>query len=450
MPSRPATRGAGRASGSWAGLFSAARDGAHAQACCGEGDKAPKPNKLVSQTLLDVRQRILDEVKVSKAASSKLRQAHRRRAWEMAFGQPGGDEVEVSTIEISLICPYSRVALRYPVRSRDCQHLQCCDLESWIALLDKYRSMRDPRAPCPVCERRVAASTLEMDCWQLYVLSQMPPGTHMLVLDPDGSYRSGDASREQKRQQVTEIIEPTQAPNEAGDIVSLTSSTGSASPAPIASDVRLAHVKRERHSEEAPDPSSLGFSTTCFSPTHNEEEEEEVCVVHYLEPASMARVLPSQARHWVAHCPRCTRTLLKSEGGEVEGCAECGLEREDWTLVRSFPGSSLSLELTRDGTLILGGADALAPHLIRAGFFRAIYVDGDGAVGPRTGAGVWYTTASLTRYELDFLEACCQRLACGETVEEMPSVPALFRIPRRRFARRETTFTQLTHPSPSG
>ncbi|RNF10564.1 hypothetical protein TraAM80_01489 [Trypanosoma rangeli] len=450
MPPRPATRGANRALSLWTDFLSSARDGAHAWGSRVESDKAPKPKTLVSQTLLDVRQRILDEVRVSKSVGSKLRQAHRQRAWEMAFGQPGGDEVEVSTIEISLICPYSRVELRYPVRSRDCQHLQCCDLESWISLLDKYRSMRDPRAPCPVCEKRVAASTLQIDCWQLYVLSQMPPGTHMLVLHPDGSYRSGDASREQKKQQVTEIIESTQAPNEAGGNVSLTLSTDSASSAPTASDVRLARVKRERHSEDAPDPPSLGFPTTCSSLTHDDDDDDEVCVVHYVEPTRMVRVLPSQVRLWVAHCPCCTRTLLKNEGGEVEGCNECGLEREDWTLVRSFPGSSLSLELTRDGTLILSGADALAPHLIRAGFFRAIVVDEDGAAGPHTDAGIWYTTASLTRYELDFLEACCQRLACGETVKEMPSVPALFRIPRRRFARRESTFTQLTHPSLSG
>ncbi|EAN89467.1 hypothetical protein C3747_68g121 [Trypanosoma cruzi] len=447
MPAHSATRGTQRASGPWAGFFSSSFGRAHAQVASMEGAKASKSSALVSQTLLDLRQRILDEVKGNKSANSKLRQAHRQRAWEMAFGHPGGDEVEVSTIEISLLCPYSRMALRYPVRSRECQHLQCCDLESWISLLEKCRSMRDPRAPCPVCEKRVAASTLEMDCWQLHVLSQMPSGTHMLILDPDGSYRSGDASRQQKKQQVTEIIESTQAQKEEGDDnFLLNSSNGSASPTQWISDIRIAHVKRERHSEDAPDPPSQGFPSASSGLT----QDEDVFAVHYVESVGTTRVLPSQARLWVAHCPRCTRTLLKSEGGEVECCTECGLGREDWTLVRSFPGSSLSLELTRDGTLILRGADALAPHLIRAGFFRAIFADEEDVACPRKDAGIWYTTATLTRYELDFLEACCQRLAFGETLEGMPSVPALFRIPRRRLAPRESAFKQLSHPSLSG
>ncbi|KEG14571.1 hypothetical protein DQ04_00401110 [Trypanosoma grayi] len=448
MPSRPLVRGAPRAAGPWGNLLDGPRGSTRGQGYRIQLDQAPKTGTAFSQTLMDVRQRILEETKVGKRggnnnSNSKLLQAHRQRTWEMAFGQPGGDGVEVSTIEFSLICPYSRVALRYPVRSRDCRHLQCCDLDSWIALLDKCRSMRDPVAPCPVCEQRVAASSLEIDYWQMHVLSQMPLGTHMLVLDADGSYRSGDVSRDQKKQHVTEVIDSTQAASEGDDSGLFTLSPEPASSGPRGLGNNLTRVKRERVSEDAFEPPSLDFCSTSGRPT----QDDDVVVVHYVEGTRPARVLPSQARLWVAHCPRCTTTLLKSESGDVECCATCGVERWEWTLLRTFPPTSVSLELTTDGTLILRGTDALAPHLLRAGFCRAVFVDETGTGCRRRDAELWYTTAALSRYELDFLEACCQRLASGESVDDMPAVPSRFRIPRRRPPRTGYAPTQISYTS---
>lgn len=432
MPPRSGTRGGARVSGTRSDLLDHYRSGVRAPNYLAGGNVTQKfASSGTLQTLIDLRQRILDEAKGSKSEVSKRLQLHRQRTWDMAFGQPTGDGVEVSTIEISLICPYSRTALRHPVRSRDCQHLQCCDLESWISLLDKCRSMRDPRAPCPVCEKRVVASSLEMDCWQLHVLSQMPPKTHMLILDPDGSYRSGDVSRDKRKQQVTEVIDWTQRQNGGSSDVSVASSPDPAFSTPVASDAGFSRVKRERVSEDAPDLSLSDFPGASGCPT----QDEDVVMVRYVEGVQTARVLPSQLRLWVAHCPGCTKTLLKEEGGEVECCAQCGMEKKDWTLVRSFPGSRVSLELTRDNTLILCGADALAPRLSRAGFFRAFFATEGDACSLHRDAGLWYTTTSFTRYELDFLEACCERLASGETVEDMPVVPPIFRTSRRRLVR---------------
>lgn len=438
MPPRLATRGCTRSSGTRGNFLNSGSNCVQTRGSVTQKSAAA----VVSQTLIDLRKRILDDIKGTKKELNKLFQSCRKQTWEVAFGQQGGgDDVEVSTIEISLICPYSRTALRHPVRSRDCKHLQCCDLESWISLLNKYRSMRDPTAPCPVCERRVAASSLEIDYWQLHVLSQMPANTHMLILDSDGSYRSGDVSRDEKKQQLTELIDGTQVQSESDNNLSLDLSPDPVFSTPVMSSASVARVKRERVSEDFPEPFSSEFPSVSTSLTH----DEDVVVVHYIDRMRRVRELPSQLRLWVAHCPLCTAALLKNETGEIESCAQCGTGRKDWTLVRSFPGSHVSLELTADGTLIVRGADALAPYLMRAGFFCAVFLQNSEGCLLRAEAGLWYTTIALTRYELDFLEACCQRLASGEAIDDMPSVPPLFRIPRRRLVRREVTSTTFSH-----
>lgn len=123
------------------------------------------------------------------------------------------EDITVSSVEFSLLCPYSRLPMRVPVRSRLCRHVQCCDLDSWMVLLNKGRSLRDPTGPCPVCETRIAASSLEVDYWMLQVQRAMPPGTKLVVLTAadHGRVYSADVTREQRKQLLmTEIIDATQ------------------------------------------------------------------------------------------------------------------------------------------------------------------------------------------------------------------------------------------------
>ncbi|ORC87403.1 uncharacterized protein TM35_000222020 [Trypanosoma theileri] len=435
MPPRSSNRGNAQSSGSLASLFGARQNETRSHGHHKHTSGISNPSALYSESSLNLKQRILNEVNGGKnGINSKLLQTHRQRVWDIAFGTLGGDGVEVSTIEFSLICPYSRLAMEYPVRSKSCRHVQCCDLKSWIALLEKCRSMRDPMAPCPVCEQRVAASTLEIDCWQLHVLSQMPPGTRLVILDADGGYRSGDVSRDQKKRQVTEIIDSTQLADDGDDCGAFTPSPESVSSVKGETGIGSFHVKHERLSEERPELPPTQFSQgSCVwsGGTPNlPTQDDDLVVVCYIESKPPRRVLSSQARLWEAHCPRCKKMLVKSKDGTVQCCVDCGLGRDDWTFVRRFPDAVVSLELTSDGTLLLYGVDGIASHLSRAGFCRAVFLDESGTVSRGGNLGLWYTTDTLSRTELDFLEACCLRLACGELVDDIPSVPFRFRVRR--------------------
>ncbi|CAJ1991863.1 Zinc-finger of the MIZ type in Nse subunit/MIZ/SP-RING zinc finger containing protein [Leishmania donovani] len=499
----------------------------------------------VSSTLQEVRRRIISDLDASREgsreSSGKLH-AHRQRALRVAFGEDGAsrrrgsrascvmtseggasptdarrsksqhtpnaendedDELMVASVEFSLLCPYSRLPMRYPVRSNECNHLQCCDLDSWIVMLNKCRSMRDPVGPCPVCERRVTSSSLQVDLWMKHVIDQMPAGTHMVALEPDGAFRSGDTTRERRKEQmIMEVVDATQDDyeNYFGDVVdgdddvvvqrhpvtTSDASTGTSAAlfpvgsrrprmeSPAAPEARsgvpsaggdhragsppLAQVKTEKAAILAAEAEAAA-GTSPSVPTS--QEDGGVVVVHFVEGRHDGlQALPSQIRLWALHCTRCGAPRVKAEDGLVQGCQRCGHDAKgDWNFVRRFEASSsVSMELVPDGTLVLQGVDILAPYLYRAGFYRSLFeVMEYASVAERQQqqyrppADVWTSSFPLNRFEIDFLEACCARIAQGETLDSIESmiVPSLFRIPRRRRpgGSGQTSFTQMGHGS---
>nr|CCC96171.1 unnamed protein product [Trypanosoma congolense IL3000] len=429
MPARSARRSNSEVATPLSALF-ASRAPAQDQKPGGGAIKSS--TRDASCNLSRLRQRLLEEVRLGKGTSAqgrKMYQAHREWALEVAFGRPNSDEVEVSTMEFSLICPYSRVAICYPVRSKCCRHMQCCDLESWIVLFTKQRSMRDPSASCPVCRNHILASSLEVDTWQLRIILQMPQGTHKIVLNADGSYSSGDVPRNQRKEEVIDILGMSQAPDADGLSQPVAISSSNTPTDTRSFDAGLRRIKRERHSSERSAGSPSSNPTLSSFTTH----EEDDVVVQYESLGAATRVLPSQARLWVAHCPKCKQLMAGNDEGVTPGrCDACGTDESEWSLVRRFPNASVTLELTGDETTILRGVDALSPYLSRAGFTREVFADISSSDQQGDGAGVWYTTLRLTRYELDFLEACCERVSRQEAVDDIPLVPPLFRLPRRR------------------
>lgn len=547
-PSSHAHAAAAASSHHWSTTASPGVASAFGSSSATHAASSPSTAGDVSSTLQEVRRRIISDLAAaqdgSRESASRL-QAHRQRALRVAFGEHGSahkpssrsgrgngvadvagtspsdsrrsksqhtpdadggggddeDELMVASVEFSLLCPYSRLPMRYPVRSKDCNHLQCCDVDSWVVMLDKCRSMRDPVGPCPVCERRVLSSSLEVDVWMKNVMDQMPAGTHMVVLEADGTFRNGDTTREKRKEQVTmEVVDATQGDfeNYLGDVVeddedavvavaahpspshphaattSLSASifasgvrrqrspspaevarradraatTAAVAPTPTSTSARggpppLVQVKAEKAAAAAAADAPPEAST---SPAESPSQEDGgVVVVHFVEGRHDGRqALPSQIRLWVPHCAKCGAPKVKAENtAAADGCAQCGHNgKDDWHLVRRFEASSAVLmELTADGTLVLHGVDALAPYLYRAGFHRSLFeVMEYASVAEqqqwqyRAPTGVWVSSFPLSRFEVDFLEACCARVAQGDPLDAIDAliVPSLFRIPRRR------------------
>jgi hypothetical protein len=166
----------------------------------------PAPHLASSQ--LPLRERILQQ------GNRGLFLDHKQRAMAIAFDP--SSSVIVETMEFRLMCSYSQTRMTIPVRSDSCHHLQCCDLDSWVSLFAKFKAMRDPAAPCPVCNQRILLSTLRVDEWMAVVLRNLP-NAKLVLLSQDGTYRSGDTHRVVKRQREEEIVLVTQCSEERDD-----------------------------------------------------------------------------------------------------------------------------------------------------------------------------------------------------------------------------------------
>lgn len=422
----------------------------------------------------------------------------------MAIAFDPSSSVVVETMEFRLMCSYSQMRMTIPVRSDTCHHLQCCDLDSWVSLFAKFKAMRDPAAPCPVCTQRVLLSTLRVDDWMTVVLRNLP-NTKLVLLSQDGSYRSGDTHRVIKRQREEEVILVTQCSEERDDDdeniglkmepawtgARLSDETQDDNGAPPTGDAPPFLIKLEpgEHASTPPDddeqrrerksdvslvsalPSSAQTSvnieaaaalagnktepTATLSPL-----DSKTCfqLSYAAEPQYPRRVLPAGWRRWSPYCPRCqTHCKAASEGdGQVQydgddavfECPRCRSARSrcSWPAVRTFmkrrtsmhwqapsaetaaqsaapvtaEESSITLEVTEDETVIISGhrlkVGLLGHYLFRGGFSCGERVGGDSQpVEWDSSEGVvWYSSLSLPKTEIDFLETVCDAVVQGE------------------------------------
>lgn len=108
-----------------------------------------------------------------------------KQALAIAFGDDDEDEMNVDSVEFSLICPYSRTRMVRPVSCVECSHIQCMDMDSAVRVLLTGRSMKNPRGACPRCGRTVRLSQMYVNPWMASLLAAFPSNDH-LVLTPDG------------------------------------------------------------------------------------------------------------------------------------------------------------------------------------------------------------------------------------------------------------------------
>ncbi|KAH7711508.1 MIZ zinc finger family protein [Aphelenchoides avenae] len=69
-------------------------------------------------------------------------------------------------LKVSLICAISKTSIKTPVRSATCTHLQCFDLDNFIATNANKETMK-----CPICGVEIEAFKLVVDKYFQSVLS---------------------------------------------------------------------------------------------------------------------------------------------------------------------------------------------------------------------------------------------------------------------------------------
>ncbi|CAJ0963826.1 unnamed protein product, partial [Mesorhabditis belari] len=97
-----------------------------------------------------------------------------------------GDEdgICLEQIKASVKCPLTRTRLSTPIRCRDCDHLQCYDLENYIQMNEKK-----PTWKCPVCSHPAPYERLLIDEYFVKVLNETSKDVDEVELLRDGGWK---------------------------------------------------------------------------------------------------------------------------------------------------------------------------------------------------------------------------------------------------------------------
>ena len=96
---------------------------------------------------------------ISLRSSTKIAQAHLAKELVCLDSDDEGEpqQPDVTCTKLSLLCPVSRMPIQTPVRGRDCKHLQCFDL---LTYLHSNKTVTGTRWRCPACNDFVAIRDL--------------------------------------------------------------------------------------------------------------------------------------------------------------------------------------------------------------------------------------------------------------------------------------------------
>ncbi|GMR52917.1 hypothetical protein PMAYCL1PPCAC_23112, partial [Pristionchus mayeri] len=100
------------------------------------------------------------------------------------LGGGDDDDVAMDSLKISLLCPLMKTRMSIAARSRDCTHLQCFDLDSYLMLNEKKPSWK-----CGVCNNLAPYHRLIIDKYFMKMLKDLGPMVTDVELLKDGSFR---------------------------------------------------------------------------------------------------------------------------------------------------------------------------------------------------------------------------------------------------------------------
>ncbi|KAK6340410.1 hypothetical protein TWF730_002168 [Orbilia blumenaviensis] len=127
--------------------------------------------------------------------------------------------VEADTVTVSVTCPMSQQLIDIPVRGKDCQHLDCFDLNGYLASRTKFPSgFSVPDSwKCPICSRECTPATLMVDGFMKDTVSKLKEvqacgqysNAKSVIIRSDGMWRPHDppeATKTKIKKEMPEVI----------------------------------------------------------------------------------------------------------------------------------------------------------------------------------------------------------------------------------------------------
>jgi len=120
-------------------------------------------------------------------------------------GNSEDDGISMDSLKISLICPLTRSKMVFPIRSRNCSHLQCFDTNAFF-MMNESR----PKWKCPICNKACPYDSLVFDRYFLEILDNVDDPVKEVELLTNGNWKVVEAESSKKRgSKVTNISSST-------------------------------------------------------------------------------------------------------------------------------------------------------------------------------------------------------------------------------------------------
>ena len=90
-----------------------------------------------------------------------------------------------------------------PARGKQCEHVQCFDLKSYL-VLNKVKNSSSSRWKCPICGIDATAEDLLIDTYIFHIIKQLQkakkyPQTQTIEFQADGSWKAHETRIEQEK-----------------------------------------------------------------------------------------------------------------------------------------------------------------------------------------------------------------------------------------------------------
>lgn len=94
-------------------------------------------------------------------------------------------DIVVATSSLTLRCPLTYARMKIPVRSIECDHIQCFDCESFLSM-----QLKIPLWQCPVCSKYVDQNLLVVSDYLQEILAETTESVDSVVLNADGTWKA--------------------------------------------------------------------------------------------------------------------------------------------------------------------------------------------------------------------------------------------------------------------
>lgn len=105
--------------------------------------------------------------------------------------------IETTTLKVALLCPLMKCRIHFPARGRQCKHVQCFDLESYLLMNEKK-----PGWLCPVCDGPAPYESLIIDGLFKSILEKEKT-TEEIEFTPDGEWTKVGSKPDKKSSKPT-------------------------------------------------------------------------------------------------------------------------------------------------------------------------------------------------------------------------------------------------------